>query len=120
MPLDTLTQKEVGLPATRQRARRPLDDASGGDTLAVLEVRNTLEAPAREPLHRHEYRRPLVSRGAIGDVFTVLGPSGQKVRIDRMLHEAQLTADPLHASREGVQDKIPSGGLAKQCCRIQP
>ncbi|MFI5825449.1 hypothetical protein ACIA8I_41345 [Streptomyces rishiriensis] len=42
---------------------------------------------------------PPISRSAIKDVFTVLGLSGQKVRIDRMLHEAQLTADPLHLIR---------------------
>lgn len=42
---------------------------------------------------------PPISCSAIKDVFTVLGLSGQKVRIDRMLHEAQLTAAPLHLMR---------------------
>ncbi|MEW1725196.1 hypothetical protein [Streptomyces sp. NPDC093109] len=42
---------------------------------------------------------PPISRSTIKDVFTALRLSGQRVRIDRILHEAQLTADPLHLIR---------------------
>lgn len=42
---------------------------------------------------------PPISRSAVKNVFTAIGLSGQKVRIDRIFHEAQLTADPLHLMR---------------------
>jgi len=42
---------------------------------------------------------PAVSRGTIKNIFAQLGVSAQQVRIDRVFHEAQLTADPLHLMR---------------------
>lgn len=40
-----------------------------------------------------------ISRSSMKGIFAQLGLSGQKVRIDRLFHEAQLTADALHLTR---------------------
>jgi hypothetical protein len=39
------------------------------------------------------------SSAALKCIFAQFGLSGQKVRIDRLFQEAQLTADPLHLMR---------------------
>ncbi|MFF2819626.1 hypothetical protein ACFVT9_29410 [Kitasatospora cineracea] len=40
-----------------------------------------------------------VSPGTIKYIFRQLGLNARQVRIDRIFHEAQLTADPLHLIR---------------------
>lgn len=40
-----------------------------------------------------------ISRSSMKCIFAQFGLSGQKVRIDRLFQEAQLTADPLHLMR---------------------
>ncbi|GAA1233947.1 hypothetical protein GCM10009665_25290 [Kitasatospora nipponensis] len=42
---------------------------------------------------------PGTSRGTIKNIFEQLGLNPRQVRIDRIFHEAQLTADPLHLIR---------------------
>ncbi|MFE3111455.1 hypothetical protein ACFXKJ_24585 [Kitasatospora indigofera] len=42
---------------------------------------------------------PATSRGTIKNIFSRLGLNAQQTRIDRIFHEAQLTADPIHLIR---------------------